>query len=249
MAKLRGPEGCPWDREQTMSSLRPFILEEAYELIEAIDEGQTQSVREELGDLLLEVVFVNQIAEEDERFTMSDVVRGIHDKLVRRHPHVFESERAESADHALAHWDDIKSKEKPERRSLLDGVPRAMPALTRASKLSKRAAKAGFDWSSVVEVRDKVNEELGELSQAIDSGDQTAVREEIGDLLFAIVNLARHCDLDAEIALEEANRKFSERFRFLETRLKSLGRSVAESKLEELEALWREAKLKERGSS
>ena len=229
-----------------MSSLRPFILEEAYELIEAIDEGQTQSVREELGDLLLEVVFVNQIAEEDERFTMSDVVRGIHDKLVRRHPHVFESERAESADHALAHWDDIKSKEKPERRSLLDGVPRAMPALTRASKLS---AKAGFDWSSVVEVRDKVNEELGELSQAIDSGDQTAVREEIGDLLFAIVNLARHCDLDAEIALEEANRKFSERFRFLETRLKSLGRSVAESKLEELEALWREAKLKERGSS
>ena len=232
-----------------MSSLRPFILEEAYELIEAIDEGQPQSVREELGDLLLEVVFVNQIAEEDERFTMSDVIRGIYDKLVRRHPHVFESEQAERADAALAHWNDIKSKEKPERSSLLDGIPRAMPALTRASKLSKRAAKAGFDWSSALEVCDKVNEELEELLRAIDSGDQTAVREEVGDLLFAIVNLARHCDLDAEIALEEANRKFSERFHFLETRLNSLGRSVAESKLEELEALWEEAKLKKRGSS
>ena len=210
-----------------MSSLRPFILEEAYELIDASDHGRSQSVREELGDLLLEVVFVNQIAEEDERFTMSDVVRGIHDKLVRRHPHVFESARAESANHALAHWDDIKSKEKPERGSLLDGVPRAMPALTRAFKLSRRAAKAGFDWSSTSDVRDKVNEELGELSQAIDFGDQTAIREEIGDLLFAVVNLARHCDLDAEIALEDANRKFSDRFRFLENRLKSLGRSVA----------------------
>ena len=232
-----------------MSSLRPFILEEAYELIDAIDEGRTQSVQEELGDLLLEVVFVNQIAEEDDRFTMSDVVRGIHDKLVRRHPHVFESERAESADHALAQWEDIKSKEKPERSSFLDGIPRAMPALTRASKLSKRATKAGFDWSSTSKVRDKVNEELEELLRAIDSGDQAAVREEVGDLLFAIVNLARHCDLDAEIALEEANRKFSERFRFLETRLKSLGRSVAESKLEELEALWQKSKLKEGASS
>jgi tetrapyrrole methylase family protein/MazG family protein len=249
MAKLRGPDGCPWDREQTMGSLRPFILEEAYELVEAIGQGRTQAVREELGDLLLEVVFVNQIAEEDRSFTMSDVVRGIHDKLVRRHPHVFESEPAESADHALERWEDVKAREKPERGSLLDGVPHAMPALSRAYKLSKRAAQAGFDWTSVSEVMQKVTEELTELWQAIDAGDPASVQEEVGDLLFAITNLARHLDLDAERALGDANRKFSERFRFLEARLKASGKTVEGSELEELEALWREAKQQGSGSS
>jgi len=242
MARLRGPEGCPWDREQTMRSLRPFILEEAYELVEAINVGDTKSIREELGDLLLEVVFVNQIAAERKLFGMDEVIRGIHDKLVRRHPHVFETERVSTADKALERWEEIKEREKGKRSSILDRVPRSLAALARAQKISLRAAKAGFDWKSAEEVKAKVAEEVEELNKAVASGSSAAVEEEIGDILFALVNLARHLDVDAEVALSAAIEKFSERFRFLESALQTQGRSVSDAGMEELDGLWEKAK-------
>lgn len=225
-----------------MSSLRPYVLEEAYELVDAIEHGNTDSVREELGDLLLEIVFVTQIAIEAGQFTMADVARGIREKLVRRHPHVFSSSQADDADQALQRWESIKAREKPKRDSLLDGVPKSLPALARAAKLSKRAANAGFDWDSIDEIRQKIEEELDELDRARASADSRAVHEEIGDLLFAVVNLARHAATDAEIALADANQKFSKRFRHLEGELASQGRSVEETPMEELERLWQKAK-------
>jgi len=242
MARLRGPSGCPWDREQTMISLRPFILEEAYELVEAVGSGETEAIREELGDLLLEVVFVNQIAAERKLFDMDEVIRGIHDKLVRRHPHVFETERVASADQALERWDEIKEREKEKRSSVLDGVPKSLAALARAQKISSRAAKSGFDWKSAEEVKAKLDEELSELNEAVASGSSAAVEEEMGDILFALVNLARHLDVDAEVALSAAIEKFSERFRFLEGALQAQGRSVKDAGMEELDRLWEEAK-------
>ena len=247
MARLRGPEGCPWDREQTMSSLRPFILEEAYELVEAINGGETESIREELGDLLLEVVFVNQIAAERKLFGMDEVIRGIHDKLVRRHPHVFETERVSTADRALERWEEIKEREKEKRGSVLDGVPRSLAALARAQKISSRAAKVGFDWKSAEDVKAKLDEELVELNQAVASGSPAAVEEEMGDILFALVNLARHLEVDAEVALSAAIEKFSERFRYLESALQAQGRTVSDTGMEELDRLWEEAKRETQG--
>ena len=248
MARLRGPEGCPWDREQTMSSLRPFILEEAYELVEAINGGETESIREELGDLLLEVVFVNQIAAERKLFGMDEVIRGIHDKLVRRHPHVFETERVSTADRALERWEEIKEREKEKRGSVLDGVPRSLAALARAQKISSRAAKVGFDWKSAEDVKAKLDEELVELNQAVASGSPAAVEEEMGDILFALVNLARHLEVDAEVALSAAIEKFSERFRYLESALQTQGRAVSDTGMEELDRLWEEAKIERKGT-
>lgn len=246
MALLRSPDGCPWDRKQTMGSLRPFILEEAYELVEAIHQGEPGGIREELGDLLLEVVFVNQIAEEDGLFEMSGVIRTIHDKLVRRHPHVFreESEKAASAGEALERWEEIKDREKPKpaRTSLLDGVARALPALARAQKISQRAARAGFDWKSSDEVRAKLDEEVRELERAVAANNSPAIGEELGDVLFVLVNLARHLEVDAEVSLARATEKFSERFRFLERSLEAEGRSVTDASMDELEALWEQAK-------
>jgi MazG family protein len=242
MAELRGPDGCPWDREQTMASLRPFVLEEAHELVDAIQSGESQAICEELGDLLLEVVFVTQIASEAGTFTMVEVARGIREKLVRRHPHVFTADRAGNAGEALGHWEAMKAREKPKGESLLDGVPRSLPALSRAAKLSKRAANAGFDWDSIEQIRRKVEEELDEVDAARKSQRAEDVHEEIGDLLFAIVNLARHAHTDAELALSDANEKFSRRFRHIETELASRGRTVEETSMEELERLWLRAK-------
>ncbi len=242
MARLRAPDGCPWDREQTLGSLRPFILEEAYELVEAINGGEMTAIREELGDLLLEVVFVNQIAAEEKLFGMDEVIRGIHDKLVRRHPHVFETERLSSAGKALERWEEIKEREKEKKDSVLDGVPRSLAALARAQKISSRAAKAGFDWQSAREVKAKLDEELEELEGAVASGSPAAVEEEMGDILFALVNLARHLDVDAEVALSSAIEKFSERFRHLESALKAQDRSVSDADMTELDRLWEIAK-------
>ena len=242
MEHLRGPNGCPWDSEQTMRSLRPYILEEAYELVEAIAGGQTGEIREEVGDLLLEVVFVAQIARENGLFTMTDATRDIADKLIRRHPHVFKESSADDADEALEHWETIKAREKPSRESLLDGVGRTLPALARATKLGKRAARGGFDWPSIAGVQDKVDEELRELTDAIESDDHAAIHEEVGDLLFAMTNLARFVGVDAELALIDANEKFSKRFRFMEKRLAGRGSSVESSTMDELSALWDEAK-------
>lgn len=225
-----------------MQTLRPFVLEEAHELVDAIGQGEVDAIREELGDLLLEVVFVTQIALEAGEFTMVDVARGIREKLVRRHPHVFSETPAANAGEALERWEAIKAREKPERESLLDGVPRSLPALSRAAKLSKRAANAGFDWASGDDVRDKIAEELDELDEARLSKNDDAVHEELGDLLFAIVNLARRSGTDAELALSDANEKFSQRFRHIEAALAARGRKVEQTGMDELERLWQESK-------
>lgn len=242
MARLRAPDGCAWDREQTMASLRSFVLEEAYELVDAIGQNNTEAVCEELGDLLLEVVFVAQVGIEAGAFTMPEIVRGIREKLIRRHPHVFESKTADGAGAALAHWEDIKAKEKPSPTSHLDGVEHSLPALGRAAKLSKRAAHAGFDWDSREQVLKKIDEEVLELKEAVRAGNESSVHEELGDLLFAIVNFARLSRTDGEVALLDANEKFSKRFRFMEKRLAADGKSVESVTMAELERLWAEAK-------
>ncbi|HEX9724008.1 MAG TPA: nucleoside triphosphate pyrophosphohydrolase [Vicinamibacteria bacterium] len=248
MARLRGPKGCPWDKEQTLESLRPYILEEAYELVDAIEQEDTEAIREEAGDLLLEVLFVSQICAEQERFRPDDVLESLASKLVRRHPHVFGEKEAENAGEALARWEEIKDSEKESAgESLLAKIPRALPALIRASKLSTQAARVGFDWASVEQILDKLREELAELESARRSGDRQEVVEELGDLLFVLANLARHLGVDPELALRSANRKFEERFQHIEQRLADDGRSPAGASLDEMERLWQEAKRRGKG--
>jgi len=249
MAHLRGPDGCPWDKEQTLDSLRPYILEEAYELVDAIEQESSDAIREEAGDLLLEVLFVSQVCAEQGRFGVDDVIENLAGKLIRRHPHVFGNHTADDAGEALAHWEDIKDSEKPpEDASLLAKVPRALPALVRASKLSSKAARVGFDWASAEQILDKLREELGELDEARSSRRQEKMAEEVGDLLFVLVNLARHLNVDPELALRSANRKFEERFRHIEERLTADGRSPSQASLEEMERLWQEAKRRAKGA-
>jgi MazG family protein len=242
MARLRAPEGCPWDQEQTLDSLRPFILEEAYELVDAIDGSQPEAIKEELGDLVLEVLFVSQICAEREHFELWQVLELLEEKLVRRHPHVFGPRQARDSGEALARWNEIKDTEKSKGESVLSNVPRALPALVRASKLSAKAARTGFDWKSVDDVVEKLREELTELEMARVTSRPEAIAEEIGDLLFVVVNLARHLGVDPELALNGTNQKFVNRFRHVEKRLAADKRSPSESNLEEMEALWQEAK-------
>jgi MazG family protein len=252
MARLRAPGGCPWDREQTPASLKPQMLEECYEVLEAIDSGSPEHLTEELGDLLLHVIFQAQIARENGQFAFADVVTGIADKLVRRHPHVFGTEKVSDAEGTIALWHELKKAEKPERSSILDGVPRALPALMRAEALQKKAKHVGFDWPDAHGALAKVREELTEVTAEIESGlipnakltvtKETA--EELGDLLFAIVNLTRHLKLDAEDLLTEANDKFSRRFRAVEEQIKAQGKAMKDCALEELDAVWNEVKMK-----
>lgn len=250
MARLRAPGGCPWDREQTPATLKPQMLEECYEVLEAIDSGSAEHLTEELGDLLLHVVFQAQIARESGQFTFADVATGIADKLVRRHPHVFGNEKVADAAGTIALWHELKKAEKPERASVLDGVPRALPALMRAEALQKKARQAGFDWPNACGALAKVREELTEVTAEIESdlaqnaGAKTSreTAEEIGDLLFSIVNLTRHLKLDAEELLTGANDKFSRRFRAVEERFKARGKAMKDCTLEELDAVWNEVK-------
>lgn len=247
MARLRGPNGCPWDRKQTLRTLRPFILEEAYELVEAIDTDRTESLQEEVGDLLLEVLFVSQICSEQARFTILEVMHKLEDKLVRRHPHVFRSQKARDSEEALARWEEIKDAEKAEsgdKKSPFQDVPRTLPALARANKLSSRAAREGFDWRSADGVITKLQEELGELEEARAANDPAAIEEELGDLLFSTVNLARHLGIDPEVALQATNRKFIDRFEFVKNQLEKRGHSFETSNMEEMEELWQQAKEK-----
>jgi MazG family protein len=248
MARLRAPGGCPWDREQTPATLKPQMLEECYEVLEAIDSGSAAHLAEELGDLLLHIVFQAQIAREAGDFTFADVANGIADKLVRRHPHVFGSEKIADTAGIVALWDELKKKEKPERASVLDGVPRTLPALLRAEALQKKARKVGFDWPEVRGALGKVREEIDEVAAEIGSGPVAAdgkVGEEIGDLLFSIVNLARQLGLESETLLTSANDKFARRFRAVEQRLKAEGREPKECTLAELDAAWNEVKAGE----
>ncbi|MBV9222306.1 MAG: nucleoside triphosphate pyrophosphohydrolase [Methylobacteriaceae bacterium] len=261
MAALRHPQtGCPWDIEQTFASIAPYTIEEAYEVADAIGRGDLVDLKEELGDLLLQVVFHARLAQELGAFDFGDVVEAITSKLVRRHPHVFGDARALSADAVRALWGKIKADEGTERRrhrqmqdpvqsSALAGIPAALPALSRAAKLQSKAASVGFDWHDVRPVLAKINEEIGEVTHALDSRDSSAVRDEIGDLLFAVANLARHAHVDPEDALRCANAKFEHRFRYIEAALERRGKSPQESTLEEMDALWDEAKRAARVSS
>jgi tetrapyrrole methylase family protein / MazG family protein len=254
MDRLRGPDGCPWDREQTYATLRGYVLEECYEVVEAIDRDQRDGLREELGDLLFQVVFLARLAKEEGAFDAADVVRGIAEKMVRRHPHVFGDARADTSQEVLRRWEEIKRREKEavegggpreERGSVLAGVPRALPALLKAQRLSTKAARVGFDWGSDGEVMGKLAEELGELREAVDAGDRDAMREELGDLLFTAANLGRRLGLDPEEALERANRKFAERFVQVETELSRQGVRIEEAGLERMDRLWNEVKSRE----
>lgn len=246
MKKLRSPEGCPWDREQTHKSLKKCLMEECAELMDAIDVENEHEMCEELGDILMNVVLHSVMAEERGSFTFADVVDGICEKMIRRHPHVFGDESVRNSTEVLGLWDRVKKLEKSDRKSVLDGIAYHCPALLQAEKLQKKVAKYGFDWSNERQIVAKIQEELNEVKAAMDSGDQTHIDEEIGDLLFATTNLSRFRKRSsAEELLAAANRKFATRFRYIEKCLAERGRSLEESTLAEMDALWEEAKTKE----
>ncbi|MEM8840562.1 MAG: nucleoside triphosphate pyrophosphohydrolase [Pseudomonadota bacterium] len=250
MARLRAPDGCPWDREQDFRSIAPYTVEEACEVADAIEQGDPRAICDELGDLLLQVIYHARIAEEAGLFTFSDVARGISDKMLRRHPHVFgNAPGAERADPDSVDWESIKAEERHERGetrdSVLDGVPTSLSGMTRALKLTKRAAKVGFDWSDPQDVLAKVSEEAAELTEEI-GGAPALIEEEYGDLLFVLANLARHLEVDPESALRRATAKFDRRFRGVERLLAERGRTPQEASLAEMDALWDHVKAAEK---
>jgi MazG family protein len=243
MHRLRAPGGCPWDAEQTHASLVPNLIEETYETVDTIQRGDLEHLKEELGDVLLQVVFHSELAEEAGHFTLDDVARGISDKLIRRHPHVFAHSTAATSDAVLHQWDAIKRAEKgDERQPFLHRVGNGLPALLRAAKLQKKAAKAGFDWPDEAGVLAKLREELEELHEAVATGDAAAVDEELGDLLFSAVNLARFRKTDPEVLMAAANTKFEQRFAAMENHLQQQGLDLASATLDQMEASWQNAK-------
>lgn len=250
MARLRGEGGCPWDREQTHASLKPYLIEETHEVIEAIEKGEDEKLKEELGDLLLQVVFHAEIAEEEGRFTIRDVIGRIHEKLVRRHPHVFGDVEADTPEKVLRNWEAIKLKEKSrengeeEAPSVLDGVPASLPALLKAQRVQTKAGRVGFDWKRPEGALEKVREETSEVEKAIRTGDRDALARELGDLLFSVVNVARHVKIDAEGALQGSVAQFMGRFRRIEVSLAKRGLTPDQVDLATLDALWEEAKEK-----
>jgi MazG family protein len=249
MARLRSDDGCPWDREQTFATVAPYTIEEAYEVASAIEEMDWSHLKEELGDLLFQVVFHSQMAAERGLFDFDDVAAGIVAKMVTRHPHVFgDADRPSDAGAQTVAWEDLKRKERAlKHASLLADVPVALPALTRAEKLQKRAGSVGFDWDNSRKVVDKLAEEAGEIIDAVEAGEsQARIEEELGDLLFVVANLARHLKVDPEAALRKANHKFVTRFQYIETTLAQAGRTPTEASLDEMEALWVEAKEREK---
>lgn len=254
MDRLRAPGGCPWDAEQTYQSLSQYLLEEAYETFDAIQEaeetGDTANLREELGDLLLQVVFHSTIGKERGDFTIDDVAAAVTQKLILRHPHVFGDANFARAEDVLANWDQLKAEERKAsgkvekvRDSILDEVPVHFPALLEGLKLTKKAAKVGFDWENAGQIFEKLDEETSELKSAIERGEKKNIDEEIGDLLFVVMNLARHLDVEPETALNKTNRKFRRRFKFIENRLKQDGRSIEQASLSEMDDLWNESKF------
>lgn len=239
MATLRSPDGCPWDRKQTPDSLRTYLLEEAYEVAQAIDDGDWDELRAELGDLLLQVVFLSRIAEEEGHFALAEVAEGISDKLVRRHPHVFGEREAGSVAEVWKSWEEIKRSEGRGRRSRIEGIPAALPALVRAHRLAEKAARVGFDWPDAASVLDKIDEELGELREALGRADRRAIGEELGDLLFAAASFARRAGVDPEAALAKADEKFAGRFRAIEAEAERRGVSLESLDADELDRMWR----------
>jgi tetrapyrrole methylase family protein / MazG family protein len=248
MARLRGEGGCPWDREQTRTSLKPYLLEEAYEVLEAIDEGSIDHLVEELGDLLFQVVFHCQVASEQGEFAMADVLQRLSDKMVRRHPHVFGDRVVADAREALAQWERIKGDEGDDGappRSALDGVPRMLPALLRAQRLQVKAGRVGFDWTDWRQAWAKLREEIAELEVAFDGGDERRIGEELGDVLFSMVNVARLRGIDAEDCLRQATVKFTRRFGEMEAEMRTAGRRVGEASAQDLDRAWEAVKARE----
>jgi tetrapyrrole methylase family protein / MazG family protein len=246
MTRLRGPDGCPWDRKQTLPDLKAYVIEESYEVVDAID-GDRAALAEELGDLLLQAVFIAEMTREEGSFDIYDSITAIHDKLVRRHPHVFGDVVANDADQVLVNWEKLKQDErKAENKSVLSGVPQAMPALLKASRLTEKAARVGFDWRRTEDVFDKIDEEVAELREAVAEGDTEHVHEEIGDLLFTIANIARKVNVNPEEALQSTNRKFMRRFESMESRVRERDQNLDQLELEEMDRLWDEAKAAER---
>ena len=247
MTRLRGPDGCPWDRKQTFPDLKAYVIEESYEVVDAIDQNDRAALAEELGDLLLQAVFIAEMAREEGSFDIYDSITAIHDKLVRRHPHVFGDVVADDAEQVLVNWEKLKQDErKAENKSVLSGVPQAMPALLKARRLTEKAARVGFDWRRTEDVFDKLDEEVAELREAVAEGDAEHIHEEIGDLLFTIANIARKVNVNPEEALQSTNRKFMRRFEAMESRLRERDQNLDQLELEEMDRLWDEAKAAER---
>ncbi len=245
--KLRAPGGCPWDREQTLYSLKQNVIEEVFEFIDALDRKDTDNIKEELGDMLLHVIFHSVIAEENNLFGLDDVIRGISEKLIRRHPHVFRDVKVNGVNDVLANWDKIKKKEKhKEQKHYLDNVPRALPSVERALKLQQMAKKVGFDWDNKDECFKKVKEEFEELEEALSSANKENIEHEIGDLMFALINLSRFVDINPAEALRKTSLRFESRFGCIEDKLKTENKTFEESDLEDLEKKWQECKKYEK---
>ncbi len=242
MKKLRGEKGCPWDKEQTKESLKPFIIEEAYELIDAIDEGDSEKIKEELGDLLFQIVFQCQIASEGKEFDMSDVIKEIGKKMIARHPHVFGNANYKTKDEVLQHWEEQKKREGKLRVSILDGVPETLPSLLRAHRLQDRAAKVGFDWIKVTDVLKKLDEEMKEFKNALEGKQREEIEDELGDIFFMLVNISRFVGINPEDALRRTISKFISRFHYIEMKAADQGRKLPDMTLDEMDQLWEEAK-------
>ena len=242
MEMLRGKKGCPWDKEQTRKSLKPYIVEEAYELIEAIEDNDPERIREELGDLLFQIVFQCQLGKEKNEFTIDDVIEQISKKMIERHPHVFGKADYKTTDQVIVHWEEQKKLEGKLRESILEGVPESMPSLLRAKRLQDRAAQVGFDWENVEDVLEKLDEELKEFKDAIKPGHRENIEEELGDILFMLVNVSRFIGVNADDALRKTIHKFISRFRYIEKNAARHGKKLSNMTLEEMDRLWEEAK-------
>jgi tetrapyrrole methylase family protein / MazG family protein len=248
--RLRGDEGCPWDKEQTRETLKPMLIEEAYEVLDALDSENPAELKDELGDLLFQIIFHAQIAREKNEFDLAGIIDRSHEKMTRRHPHIFGDADLKTSGDVLKNWEDIKAAEKgvqsashPEsERSLLDGIPSKLPALHRASQMTAKASRVGFDWTKLEDILSKLQEETSELLEAQAANDPDQIADEVGDLLFVTANIARFLGIDPETALNRSNRKFEKRFRYVESKIKQQGRGLKDSSLEEMDALWEEAK-------
>ena len=239
---LRSPEGCPWDREQTLYSLKNHFIEEAYELVDALDNRDIDNIKEELGDLLLHIVIHSIIAEEDGYFTINEVIQEISEKLVRRHPHVFADTKVKNTDEVMKNWEAIKSDEGKKKKSVLDGIPKGLPSIQQSYKMQKRVSKKGFDWNTTEDCMNKVDEEYNELKEAVNTGNKEEIQHELGDVLFAVINLSRFLNVDPDEALRNVNKRFTNRFMHIEKKLEEKGQSLENTPLEEMEAFWQEAK-------
>lgn len=243
MASLRGEKGCPWDKEQTRESLKPFLVEETYEVLEAIDEKDPEKIKEELGDLLFQIIFHSRLAEEKGEFNIHDVIRKISDKMIARHPHVFGEERYETSEEVLRQWEERKKEEGKIKESILEGIPKELPSLLRAQRIQARAARVGFDWERVEDVLRKLDEEIKEFKEALDKKEQTAIEDELGDIFFVLVNISRFVGVNPEDALRKTISKFISRFRYIEMKAVEAGKSLSDMTLEEMDSLWEEAKI------